>query len=295
MDYLRRYDRMADRAAAQVIATYSTSFHAATSLLAPRMRRDIRNLYAVLRGSDEIVDGTAAHAGLTDAEVAALLADYERAVREAPTRRFHTDPVLHAYANTARHCGFADDHLAAFFRSMRADLQPQAHTPESLADYIYGSAEVVGLLCVAVFTADTAPTPNTRRRLDDGAAALGSAFQKINFLRDVAEDKTQLGRAYLHSGVRATDSGAVEENSLLLDSETKDRIIAEVREELVLARRAIPLLPRGARAGVRVAAALYEELTDRVDRVGVDDLMRQRVTVPNSLKAAIIARAALGR
>lgn len=288
MDYLRRYDRMADKAAAQVIAAYSTSFHAAAGLLAPRMRRDIRNMYAMLRIADEIVDGTAAGARLSRAEVTDTLANYERAVREAPCRRFHTDPVLHAYANTARRCGFADEHVAAFFRSMRADVEPQPHTASSLADYIYGSAEAVGLLCVAVFTAGVAPTPHTRRRLDKGAAALGSAFQKINFLRDAAEDNALLGRFYVHGGLAGD---GVE----TLDGMVKDRIVAEVRAELELARQTIPLLPRGARAGVWAATELYGELTDRVDRVGVDDLLRQRVSVPNGRKAVIIARAALGR
>lgn len=149
----------------------------------------MRALYAMVRIADEIVDGAAAPGAARG-----LLEDYERAVREAPARSFHPDPVLHAYADTARRCAFREEHLAAFFVAMRSDL-PDATPGERLPidRYIYGSAEVVGLLCVAVFT-EGAGLP---AEAEAAARRLGAAFQKINFLRDIGADEGQLGRAYL--------------------------------------------------------------------------------------------------
>ena len=132
--YLSRYDAMADRAAAQVIAQYSTSFSLATKALAPQMRRDITNFYAVVRIADEIVDGTASQAY---EDPATLLDAYEEQVLHAPHHRFHTDPVLHAWANTSRRCGFDDAHIRAFFHSMHADLHKHAFSAEELETYIY--------------------------------------------------------------------------------------------------------------------------------------------------------------
>ena len=112
---LQRYDDMSRRAAEQVIASYSTSFYAASGLLAPSIRSDIRSLYAAVRIADEIVDGAADEAR---EDAAAALDAYQNAVLNAPHQRFHTDPVLHAYGIAARHCGFKDEHMEAFFDSM---------------------------------------------------------------------------------------------------------------------------------------------------------------------------------
>ncbi|AKK10050.1 phytoene/squalene synthase family protein [Corynebacterium uterequi] len=275
-DYLHRYDRMADRAAGEVIAAYSTSFGLSTALLAPSVRRDIRNLYAMVRIADEIVDGTAAQAGTDPARD---LDAYERAVLGAPRRRFHTDPVLHAYANTARRCDFDPHHVQAFFASMRRDLTDTTYTATTLDDYIYGSAEVIGLLCLAAFYAERRPGPAEWARLEHGARCLGAAFQKINFLRDFAEDSHQLGRAYF--------PGTEDK----LDNPAKDAIIADIRRDLDAADAIIPLLPRSARAGVMAASALFAELTTLIDGVDAAELSRRRVRVPAHRKALLISRA----
>lgn len=277
-DYLARYDRMCDAASAQVIAAYSTSFSLAARLLAPAERRDIRNLYAMVRVADEIVDGTAAAAG---ADPAPLLDAYERAVLDAPRTRFHTDPVLHAYAATARRCGFDPDHVCAFFASMRRDVAQTRYTDSEFTEYVYGSAEVIGLMCLSVFLAGRDVGAAERARMEAGARSLGSAFQKINFLRDLGEDRDELGRSYF-PGV----SGRT------LDDATKDDLITTIRAELDHARAAIPLLPRSARAGVAAAEALFHELTDMVDATAAADLAAARISMPAHRKAAITARAA---
>ena len=266
--YLDTYDAACDRAAAQVMAHYSTSFSLATRLLPQPMRTDIRNLYAVVRIADEIVDGTTAQAH----ECAETALDaYEAAVLHAPAHRFHADPVLHAFAATARACRFPDAELRAFFASMRSDLPDQPDLP--LGDYIYGSAEVIGLLCLRAFYRgdEAALTPD----LADGARALGSAFQKINFLRDVAEDSA-LGRSYTEHS--------------LIDAPVHP-FIPQIRTELAQAKEQIPNLPARVRPAVKVATALFEDLTDRIEATPPAQLRTTRVRVPNHRKLAIAARA----
>lgn len=271
--YLSRYDRMADRAAAQVIGHYSTSFSLATRVLDPGTRRDIRNLYAVVRIADEIVDGATAEAN----ECPETALDvYEEQVLHAPRHRFHTDPVLHAWANTYRRCGIRDDHVRAFFSSMRRDTTQTDYSAGDLGAYIYGSAEVIGLMCLDIFLREHDPSEQDRRTMEEGARALGSAFQKVNFLRDLGEDSRELGRAYL---------GPV------LDEDLKHTLTAEITEELDAARAAIPLLPAAARRGVAAAEALFRDLNERIAATPAEDVASARVSVPNHRKFLLTARA----
>lgn len=225
----------------------------------------------MVRIADELVDGTATAAG---ANPAALLDAYEAHVLAAPEVRFHTDPVLHAYAATARRCGFDPEHIRAFFDSMRRDLTTTRYTPAEFDAYVYGSAEVIGLLCLAAFLVDDDPSPADRAEMEAGARALGSAFQKINFLRDLGEDRDHLGRAYFP-----------------LTDDAKDAMVASVRAELAQARAATALLPRTARAAVAAATALFTELTDMIDVVSATELAETRLSVPRHRKLALTARA----
>ncbi|MDO5033010.1 phytoene/squalene synthase family protein [Corynebacterium sp.] len=270
---LERYDRSSCAAAAQIMRHYSTSFSLATQLLHAPVRTDIRNLYAMVRTADEIVDS-----GLDPAEAAGLLDSYEDAVRCATQQRFHPDPVLHAFALSARRCGFRDEHLKAFFASMRRDLTQSQHTEESFAAYVYGSAEVIGLLCLDAFYSGRSHPAS----LEEGAQRLGAAFQKINFLRDLHEDTARLGRTYF-PGLDAARG---------LDETTKNKLIAEIRADLDAARRATQQLPRGSRLGVAAATALFSELTDILEATPAAEIMRKRVSVPPARKSYVVARAA---
>ena len=271
--YLSRYDRMADRVAAQVIGHYSTSFSLATRVLDPDTRRDIRNLYAVVRIADEIVDGATAEANECPETALDM---YEEQVLHAPRHRFHTDPVLHAWANTYRRCGIKDDHVRAFFSSMRRDTTQTDYNADDLGAYIYGSAEVIGLMCLDIFLREHDPSEHDRRTMEEGARALGSAFQKVNFLRDLGEDSRELGRAYL---------GPV------LNEDLKRTLTAEITEELDAARAAIPLLPAAARRGVAAAEALFRDLNERIAATPAEDVAAARVSVPNHRKFLLTARA----
>lgn len=274
---LTRYDQAASRAAAQVMGQYSTSFSLATRLLRGRVREDIRHLYAVVRIADELVDGTADQASI---DAAAALDAYEAAILAAPEKRLHTDPVVHSYAITARRCGFQREHLVAFFDSMRADLSQREYSATELTEYIYGSAEVIGLLCVQVFLAEETVSAADRAAMDRGARHLGSAFQKINFLRDLGEDSSVLGRAYFPQAA----GGALSEAA-------KSALIADIRRELAAAEEAINLLPLSARVGVRAAADIFAELTNRLAATPAAELKTTRISVPNRTKAWLAARA----
>lgn len=262
---------MADKAAAQVIAQYSTSFSLAVRTLPKPERTHIRNLYAVVRIADEIVDGTTAQANECPETALDL---YEEQVLHAPAHRFHTDPVLHAWARTFRECRLNEDHVRAFFASMRADLTQTAFTPEELDTYIYGSAEVIGLMCLDIFLRGR-DTPH-RRELEDGARALGSAFQKVNFLRDLGEDSRALGRAYFDPP---------------LDDALKSTLTSQITDELDRAHTAIPLLPPAARGGVAAAGALFRELNARIAATPAAELRTTRISVPNHIKLALTAKA----
>lgn len=280
--FLRRYDAMSRDAAAAVMKRYSTSFSMATKLLPRKTRDDIRNLYAVVRIADEMVDGTARQADVSD--IAELLDAYEHAVLTAPEKRFHSDPILHAYAETARRCHFDPGHITAFFSSMRRDLEQTTYTQHDFDDYVYGSAEVIGLLCLSVFTADMTVSEAEHDQLTEGARSLGAAFQKVNFLRDIVVDSRLLGRSYF-PGIDLAPGQP-------LDETAKDAIVADIRADLAAARAPMQLLPHRVRAGVCAAADLFEELTNMINATPAQTLSTTRVSVPRHRKLILTARAA---
>ena len=272
--YLRRYNRMAARSSAQVIAQYSTSFSLATRLLREPVRTHICNLYAMVRIADELVDGTAAEAGVTAVEIAALLDSYEEAVVAAPQRGFHVDPVLHAWADTARVANIPAEYVRDFFAAMRRDLHQSTYTADAdLDEYVHGSAEVIGLMCLRIFLIDD-KAAGEPAEIEDACRRFGAALQKVNFLRDLAEDSEKLGRQYFPT----------KRTGVLTDAE-KDSIINDIREDLAVAKQAIPQLPGAARAGVLMAWLLFNELTDRLAAATVPKIQRTRIRVPAHVKA----------
>jgi len=150
---LELYTLAAERSSNAVIASYSTSFGVATKLLAPQIRQHVRNIYALVRVADEIVDGAAAEArvGGGNVEPSVALDILEAEIYKTLRSHFSTNLVVHAFAKTANETGFARGIIEPFFASMRMDLWPRKHTPESFSKYVYGSAEVVGLMCLHAF------------------------------------------------------------------------------------------------------------------------------------------------
>lgn len=279
---LRRFSRTADIATTDVIRTYSTSFGLATRLLGQRHRQHVRNIYAMVRIADEIVDGVAAEAGLDAGAQSAALDSYIAETHRSMRTGYSSDLILHAFARTARECGIGEDLTGPFFASMRADIASDsgfaAFDADAHAAYVYGSAEVVGLMCLQVFLRDADRSPAELETLRRGARQLGAAFQNVNFLRDLADDTDRLQRGYLGGVDRLSDAD-------------RDAWVATVFAQLADARDAIPLLPKDSRAAVRSALALFAALTRRVAKTPTDELYRRRVRVPDAIKAALAARA----
>ncbi len=285
---LTRFTDTAQVAADDVISAYSTSFGLATKLLGKRHRQHVRNIYAMVRVADEIVDGVAAEAGLSVAEQTEALERYIADTHRAMRTGYSSDLVIHAFAHTARAAGIDETLTQPFFDSMRADLgdgesaqqQKLVYDEDAHARYVHGSAEVVGLMCLRVFVRDQQLSAADRERLEYGARQLGAAFQNINFLRDLADDTDRLGRSYLSTADRLSEAD-------------REAWVRTVRAQLDDARTVIPMLPKDARAAVRSALALFAALTDRVDRTSITDLYRTRVRVPDPVKAGLAARALL--
>lgn len=280
---LGRFSDAADSASSNVIHSYSTSFGMATKLLGRRHRQHVRNIYAMVRIADEIVDGVVAEAGIDAAgqeeELDAYVGETHRAMRTG----YSSNIVLHAFARTARACGIDESLTGPFFDSMRADLADADHEDVHVYDgaahkkYVYGSAEVVGLMCLRVFLQGTTPDQHSEDVLVHGARQLGAAFQNVNFLRDLADDTDRLKRSYL-SDNRLTDND-------------RDEWVRTVRVQLADAAASIPLLPHDARAAVRSALSLFAALTDRVAKTPAAELYERRVRVPDPVKLALTARA----
>ncbi|TJY72591.1 phytoene/squalene synthase family protein [Arthrobacter sp. CAU 1506] len=276
---LRRYTDAAGRSAGVVISAYSTSFGLACRLLGPEGRRDIANIYALVRVADEAVDGAAAAAGLDAAAVREQLDRLERETETAMLSGYSTNMVVHAFAETARRRGIGTDLTRPFFASMRADITVAAHTDDSLEEYIYGSAEVVGLMCLRVFQSMPGAVSGHDEELAVAARRLGAAFQKVNFLRDLAADNVELGRSYFPRA----EAGS-------FDEALKLKLVAEIREDLDAARKGIALLPPGACSAVELAHGLFSALVNRLERVPADELLSRRVRVGSPQKAAIALR-----
>ena len=282
---LETFTETSHRAANEVIGSYSTSFGLATRLLGPRHRQHVRNVYALVRVADEIVDGVAQQAGLSLREQRDALARFREETERAMACGYSADVIIHAFAGTARLCGFGEELTGPFFDAMAMDLEspdgPGSNVigfgAERHDSYVFGSAEVVGLMCVRVFARDEVLAPDSIKAIDRGACQLGAAFQDINFLRDLQEDLDR-GRSYLD--VERT-----------LDEQGKDEWVAKVRKQLDDAALAIPLLPKDARAAVRCAHGVFTNLVNRIDDARVADLYEDRLRVPDAVKAWLAVKA----
>lgn len=272
MTGLDQYTRTAEQAAATVIAAYSTSFGLASRLLGGRVRRHIRNIYALVRVADEVVDGPAAESGADRDAVLAAVDALEAETLAAVASGFSTNLIVHAFAHTARSCGVTTELITPFFASMRTDVDVAQHDRGSHDRYVYGSAEVVGLMCLQVFVGADAPAGTVPSNdLVHGARRLGAAFQDVNFLRDRRDDATRLGREYL--------------------DESRGAVLDRVDADLAAAAAVIPRLPADCRRAVTATHDLFADLAHRL-RDG--DAAGGRVRVPNPTKALIALRAATG-
>lgn len=253
--------------------TYSTSFSSAIKLLHKDLRTPIYNIYGFVRFADEIVDTFHAY------DKQQLLDEFKTDTYNAIERGISLNPVLHSFQITVNEYNIDKELIAAFFKSMECDLSKAQYDAQGYAAYIYGSAEVVGLMCLYVFCEGD---KNLYNRLKPSAQALGAAFQKVNFLRDVKADYQELNRTYFP-----------ELDFRNFTSAMKKQIEKEIAEDFAFAYEGILQLPVKARFGVYVAYKYYLSLFKKIQKTQASKIMEQRIRIPNYSKAFILAKAGI--
>ena len=252
---------------------YSTSFASAIRLLHPDLRHPIYNIYGFVRFADEIVDT------FYDYERSELLTRFKVDTFEAIERKLSLNPILHSFQLTVNKFNIDLGLIEAFFRSMEMDLDKNTYDRAGYLEYIYGSAEVVGLMCLYIFCNGN---KEEYEKLQESARSLGAAFQKVNFLRDIKADFTGMDRVYF--------PGCDFNNFTAYD---KSKIEDDIQADFDEAYEGILKLPAKARFGVYVAYKYYLSLFSRIKRLQAATILEKRVRVPNYKKAMIIMRAGL--
>ncbi len=264
------FDRVSTDCSRHVTQLYSTSFSMATRMLSPEIREHIYNIYGFVRFADEIVDT------FHDYPKEDLLNRFEQEMYLSLKQKISLNPILNSFQHTVNTFEIDIELIEAFMFSMRQDLDKSVyHTVEEYQKYIYGSADVVGLMCLKVFVKGDR---EQYEALKPAAMALGSAFQKVNFLRDLKADFQQLDRSYFPQ---------VDFNEF--DEASKKRIIAEIEADFAKARTGIFQLPEGARFGVYTAYKYYLKLLRKLKNTPPLRLQSTRIRVPNYQKVSVLA------
>lgn len=252
---------------------YSTSFSSAIRLLNNQLRLPIYNIYGFVRFADEIVDTFHQYNKVE------LLASFKRETYQAIEQGISLNPILHSFQQVVNYYDIDHELIEAFFNSMESDLSKFHYDDQGYRDYIYGSAEVVGLMCLHVFCEGN---KNQYAHLKPYAKALGAAFQKVNFLRDIKADSEGLKRVYF-PGV---DFGNFTHRD-------KQAIEADIQNDFSMAYEGILQLPMKARFGVYVAYKYYLSLFKKIKKSQPQTLLEDRIRIPNFSKAMIVMRAGL--
>lgn len=269
------YHQVALSTAKQMTTQFSSSFGLASRLFPKDQRQSIYNIYGLVRLADEIVDT------YRGADALSLLDQLEQDTYQAITDGYSTNLVVHAFQITAREYEIGKDLVTPFFASMRTDIKPpKAFTKQAYQKYIYGSAEVVGLMCLKVFCQSN---DQQYEQLKVGAQALGSAFQKVNFLRDLQADHNELERFYFpgtsYEGLRETD---------------KQAIIEDIHHDFMASRESLNQLPKAARKPVLVAYLCYGKLLDKLAAASVGEIKTRRIRLSGSYKLWVFVKVMVG-
>ena len=265
------FDNVSKECSKLVTNAYSTSFSMATKMLSESIRQDIYNIYGFVRFADEIVDT------FHDYDKEKLFKNFEASLESALADKISLNPILNAFQDTY-HKYHIDKHLVdAFMNSMRLDLFKKDYlTEEEYKNYIYGSADVVGLMCLKVFVKGD---HKTYEDLKDSAMHLGSAFQKVNFLRDLKADFEDLSRTYFPN----TDLNH-------LDEASKQAIIKDIENDFSEGLKGIKRLPLEARFGVFMAYRYYNKLLQKLKKTPALEIKSTRIRVPNYKKIELLTR-----
>ena len=265
------FDILSNTCSKATTNAYSTSFSLATKMLDPSIRQDIYNLYGFVRFADEIVDSFHHYDKKT------LFNRFEQDLEYALSEKISLNPILNSFQHTVHKYSIEHHLIASFMESMRMDLTKTVYqTDTELKNYIYGSADVVGLMCLKVFVKGD---HKKYERLKTSAMHLGSAFQKVNFLRDLKADYEDLHRTYFPSV-----------NFELLDEAAKETIILEIEEDFRKGYQGILLLPPEAKLGVFVAYRYYRRLLKKLKLTPAEAIKNSRVRISNHEKLELLTR-----
>lgn len=265
------FDEYCYRASRGVTKKYSTSFYAGVRALDRRIRDDVHAIYGFVRFADEIVDTFHDH----DKET--LLAEFKEDTYKALDRGISLNPILNSFQAAVNKYDINRQLIDQFLHSMEMDLKPIDYEQTTYEEYILGSAEVVGLMCLKIFVYGNEAE---YQKLKPYAMKLGSAFQKINFLRDYSADYHELGRLYF-PGIDHTGELSVED---------KMRIEDEIQKEFDEALVGIKMLPKSSRFGVYVSYKYYTKLLRKIKQKTAHQLLQERVRIPNNAKLIVFAK-----
>ncbi len=265
------FDETSNAIAQLITKKYSTSFSLAVKLLAPKIRPHIYNIYGFVRLADEIVDSFHGY------DKAKLMDQFEQDYYQALEAGISLNSVLNAFQATVKTFAIEDHLVQAFLKSMKKDLvQTDYQSYEEYKDYIYGSADVVGLMCLKVFVNGDQEKYD---ELKPYAEKLGSAFQKVNFLRDIQADTQQLKRSYFPN--LQCDQ---------LDNNSKCSIIHDIIDDFDYAFIGIKKLPLEAKLGVYTAFVYYKTLLNKLHKTPYNEIMNTRIRVSDPVKLGLLAR-----
>ncbi len=265
------FDVVSKQCSKIVTKSYSTSFSLATKMLSNTIRQDIYNIYGFVRFADEIVDS------FHDYNKEALFNKFSEDLDQALQDKISLNPILNAFQETYHKYQIDINLVNAFMKSMRMDLHKQHYlTDEEFKSYIYGSADVVGLMCLKVFVKGN---QDKYEALKDSAMSLGSAFQKVNFLRDLKADYEDLSRTYFPN----TDLNH-------LDEASKQDIIADIENDFANGLQGIKKLPIEAKFGVFIAYRYYSQLLKKLKKTPALEIKSTRIRVPNYKKVELLTR-----
>lgn len=262
------YDSISSKTSETITRNYSTSFSMGIRLLNKKLQEPIYNIYGFVRVADEIVDT------FHDCPQAELLKEFRTDTYNAIERKISTNPVLQSFQNTVNEFGIERELIDTFLDSMEMDLGKIDYNSDLYEKYILGSAEVVGLMCLRVFV-----NKNNQlyEELKPYAMKLGSAFQKINFLRDLKDDYHHLGRVYFPNV-----------DMKQFDEAIKKTIIVEIEKDFKIGLEGIRKLPKSSRFGVYLAYVYYTKLLKSISGKPAEVLLRERVRIPDRQKYSLL-------
>lgn len=270
MNHMELYNDTTVQCSKLITKKYSTSFSLGIQMLGNELRGPIYAIYGFVRLADEIVDTFHGF----DKET--LLYEFRADTQKALDRKISTNPVMHAFQETVHRFGIEQDLINAFLDSMEMDLTGKTYTDSSYQKYIYGSAEVVGLMCLHVFCEGNKELYN---KLMPHARSLGAAFQKINFLRDLKDDFDDKGRMYF-PGVDFSCFSAMDKKQIEVD------IVRDFEDALI----GIKQLPNSSRKGVYLAYRYYIKLFHKISGKKPEQIKEERIRISNTSKMYIWAK-----